>query len=244
VEAVGENVKRFKVGDEVFGDLSEDGWGAFAQYVRADEDKLALKPESMSFEQAACMSHGGNLAAQGLIDYGKIEAGQKVLINGGCGSTGTLAIQIAKLFDTEVTGVDRTEKLETMLALGADHVIDYTKVDCTNTGSQYDLIFDVKTNRPPSHYKRALSTNGAYATVGGQTSRLLQMLVAGKLSRKHRMQMVMYRANKDLQYLIDLFMSGELKPVIDKCFPLEQAAGAFSYFGEGAFRGKVVVTID
>ncbi|MEW8349710.1 MAG: NAD(P)-dependent alcohol dehydrogenase, partial [Candidatus Thiodiazotropha taylori] len=115
VEDIGKNVTRFKVGDEVFGDLSEEGWGAFAEYACARESELALKPSSMTFEEAACLSHGGNLAVQGLIDHGKIESGQKVLINGGGGSTGTLAIQIAKLFDVEVTAVDRTEKLDVML---------------------------------------------------------------------------------------------------------------------------------
>jgi len=179
IEAVGKNVKHFKVGDEVFGDLAESGWGAFAEYMCACENKLVLKPSSMTFEEAACLSHGGNLAVQGLIDFGQIKSGQKVLINGGCGSTGTLAIQIAKLFDVEITGVDRTEKLDIMLTLGADHVIDYTKEDFTKNGRQYDLIFDVKTNRSIFDYKRALSPNGIYVTVGGKTSRILQLFFWG-----------------------------------------------------------------
>ncbi|MCG7916701.1 MAG: NAD(P)-dependent alcohol dehydrogenase [Candidatus Thiodiazotropha taylori] len=243
VEDIGKNVTRFKVGDEVFGDLSEEGWGAFAEYACARESELALKSSSMTFEEAACLSHGGNLAVQGLIDHGKIESGQKVLINGGGGSTGTLAIQIAKLFDVEVTAVDRTEKLDVMLTLGADHVIDYTKEDFTQNNKKYDLILDVKTNRSVFDFQHALSPNGVYVTVGGATSRILQVVLFGKLFKKRRMLMVMYKANKDLNYLIELFEAGKLKPVIDKRFPLEKTAEAFQYFGEGRFKGKIVVTM-
>ena len=242
VEEVGNNVKTFHVGDEVFGDLSEGGWGAFAEYTCAPANNLILKPSSMTFEEAACLSHGGNLAVQGLIDFGKIKSGQKVLINGGGGSTGTLAIQIANLSDVEVTAVDHTVKLDIMRKLGADHVIDYTKEDFTQLGQKYDLIFDVKTNRSIFNYQRALRPNGIYATVGGQTSRILQVVVFGKLSRKYKMYLVPYKANKDLNYLIELFQADKLKPVIDKCFPLEKTAEAFRYFGEGLFKGKIVVT--
>jgi len=244
VAAVGKNAKHFHVGDDVFGDLSEGGWGAFAEYTCACENKLIHKPSNMSFEDAACLSHGGNLAIQGLIDFGQIKAGQKVLINGGCGSTGSLAIQIAKLFDVEVTGVDRTEKLDMMRTLGADHVIDYTKEDFTNNGRQYDLIFDVKTTRSIFDYKRALCPNGTYVTVGGKTSRILQLVLFRKLFGKYKIYTVGYKANKDLNYLVELFETGKLKPVIDKCFPLEETADAFQYFGQGRFKGKIVVTLD
>jgi len=228
---------------EVFGDLSEGGWGAFAEYVCACENELILKPSSMTFEEAACLSHGGNLAVQGLIDFGKIKSGQKVLINGGGGSTGTLAIQIAKLFDAEVTAVDHTVKLGAMLTLGADHVIDYTKEDFTQNGQKHDLIFDVKTTRSVFDYQRALFPGGIYVTVGGKTSRILQVAFFGKLSKKYEMHIIGYKANKDLNYLIELFEAGKLKPVIDKCFPLEKTAEAFQYFGEGRFKGKIVVTL-
>lgn len=244
IEAAGKNATRFKIGDEVFGDLSEDGWGAFAEYTCAREDHLALKPSNMTFEEAACLSHGGNLAVQGLIDFGQIKSGQNVLINGGCGSTGSLALQIAKLFDVEVTGVDRTEKLNMMRTLGADHVIDYTKDDFTKNGRQYDLIFDVKTTRSIFDYKQALYPNGTYVTVGGKTSRILQLLLFRKLAAKHKMHMVGYKANKDSKYLVELFEAGKLKPVIDKCFPIEETADAFRYFGEGYFNGKIVVTME
>lgn len=243
IEVVGENVKAFHVGDEVFGDLSEGGWGAFAEYTCAPESHLAFKPPGMTFEEAACLSHGGNLAVQGLIEFGQIQSGQKVLINGGGGSTGTMAIQIAKLFDVEVTGVDRTEKLELMKALGADHVIDYTREDFTDNGRRYDLVFDVKTNRSVFDYKRALSPNGTYVTVGGKTSRILQLLLFKKLFRKHKMHMVGYKANKDLDYLVEHFEAGRIKAVIDRCFPIEETADAFRYFGEEHFKGKVVVTM-
>jgi NADPH:quinone reductase-like Zn-dependent oxidoreductase len=244
VEAVGKNVKHFQVGDEVFGDLSEGGWGAFAEYVCTHENELFLKPSNMTFEEAACMSHGGNLAVQGLIDFGQIKSGQKVLINGGGGSTGTLAIQIAKTFDVEVTGVDRTEKLDLMCTLGADYVIDYTKEAFTKNRQQYDLIFDVKTNHSVFDYKRALRPNGIYVTVGGKTSRILQLMLLRKLFGNYKMHMVGYKANKDLNYLVELFKAGKLKPVIDKCFPLEKTADAFRYFGEGRFKGKIVVTLE
>jgi len=243
VDSIGNNVKHFNVGDEVFGDLSEDGWGAFAEYVCACENELTHKPSTMTFEQAACLPHGGNLAVQGLIDYGQIKSGQKVLINGGGGSTGTLALQITKLFDVEVTAIDHTVKLDMMRSLGADHVIDYTKNDFIEDGRKYDLIFDVKTNRSVFAYQSALCPNGNYVTVGGKTSRILQVYLYGKLFKKPRMHIVGYKANKDLKYLIELFEADILKPVIDKCFPLEETAEAFRYFGEGLFKGKIVVTI-
>jgi len=243
VEEIGKNIKRFRIGDEVFGDLSEGGWGAFAEYTCACENQLILKPSAMTFQEAACLSHGGNLAVQGLIDVGKIKSGQNVLINGGGGGTGTLAIQIAKLFDVEITAVDHTSKLDILLALGADHVIDYTKDDFTLNGRQYDLIFDVKTNRSVFDYQRALNPNGTYVTVGGKTSRIIQVVCFGKLSRKYRMRVVAYRANKDLNYLAELFERDKLNPVVDKCFPLDKTAEAFRYFGEGRFKGKIVVTL-
>jgi NADPH:quinone reductase-like Zn-dependent oxidoreductase len=244
VEKVGKNVKRFQAGDEVFGDLAERGWGAFAEYTCARENDLVLKSSSMTFKQAACLSHGGNLAVQGLIDFGKIQSGQKVLINGGGGGTGTLAIQIAKLFDVEVTAVDHTVKVDAMLALGADYVIDYTKDDFTKNEQKYDLIFDVKTDRSVFDYRRVLAPNGIYVTVGGITSRILQVVLLGKLFKNYTMHMVAYKANKDLNYLIKLFEANEICPVIDKCFPLGKTAEAFRYFGKGRFKGKVVVALE
>ena len=176
VEAVGKNVKKWRAGDEVFGDLS-GRWGGFAEYVCARENDLALKPPTMSFEQAAAIPQAAMLAVQGLIDKGKIKAGQRVLINGAGGGVGTFAVQIGKLYGVEMTGVDSASKLDMMLSMGFDHVIDYTREDFTNNGQHYDLILDAKTNRSIFDYARALSPEGTYVTVGGSISRLLQILL-------------------------------------------------------------------
>ena len=242
VVAVGKHVKKFQKGDPVLGDLSADGWGAFAEFVCAKEDALVLKPSFIRYAEAACLPHGGNLAIQGLVDYGKISSGQKVLINGGGGSTGTLAIQIAKSHGAEVTAVDRTEKLSMMREIGADQVMDYTKTDFTRTGRQYDLVFDVKTQRSIFACQRALTPGGAYVTVGGDTRYLLHMLLLRRLFKKHRFHMVMYEANKDCPLLLSLFQEGRIRPVIDQRFCLENTAEAFRYFGKGIFTGKIVVT--
>ena len=244
VEATGSSVTNFKVGDEVFGDLAEDGWGAFGEYVCAEESELTHKPSTMTFAQAACLAHGGNLAVQGLKDFGQIKSGQKVLINGGGGSTGTLALQIAKLSDVEVTAVDHTVKLDMMRSLGADQVIDYTARDFTRNGITYDLIFDMKTDRSVFDYKRSLRPDGNYVTVGGKSSRLLQVFLFGKLFKKYHFRVAGYKPNKDSAYLVELFQRGDLKPVIDRYFPLEETAEAFHYFGSGLFKGKIVVTVQ
>jgi NADPH:quinone reductase-like Zn-dependent oxidoreductase len=241
VATIGKKVDQFQVGDDVFGDLSDSGWGAFAEYTCAGEDQISRKPAGMTFAEAACLSHGGNLAVQGLIDYGNIQSGQKVLINGGGGSTGTLAIQIAKVFDADLTAVDRVDKFDLMHSLGADHLIDYAKEDFTRNGGQYDLILDVNTTRPIDDYQRALRPNGTYVTVGGSTLRILQLVLFSKLAGRRNLHMVAYKANKDLPYLVDLFETGRLRPVIDRCFPLEKTADAFRYYGEGGFKGKIVI---
>jgi NADPH:quinone reductase-like Zn-dependent oxidoreductase len=178
VEAVGKNVTRFKAGDDVYGDLSGH-WGGFAQYVCAQEKALALKPAGMSFIEAAAIPQAGMLAVQGLIDKGNIQHGQKLLINGAGGGVGTFAVQIAKLYGAETTGVDSAAKLDMMRSLGFDHVIDYTKEDFTKNGKQYDLILDAKTTRSMFDYARALSPDGIYVTVGGSIGRLMQSLVLG-----------------------------------------------------------------
>ena len=181
VEAVGGDVKAFQPGDEVYGDLCSSGFGAFAEYVCAPETGLAHKPAGMTFEQAAAIPQAGMLAVQGLIDVGRIQSGQKLLLNGAGGGVGTFALQIARLYGVEVTVVDKPGKLDMLRAMGADHVIDYLKEDFTKSGKRYDLILDVKTNRSPFAYARALTLNGTYATVGGSIPRLLQALVLGPL---------------------------------------------------------------
>jgi NADPH:quinone reductase-like Zn-dependent oxidoreductase len=178
IEAVGKNVKKFQPGDEVYGDLS-GSWGGFAEYVCARENALALKPASMSFEEAAAIPQAAMLAIQGLRDKGQIQSGQKLLINGAGGGVGTFAVQIAKLYGVEVTGVDSSGKLDMMRSMGFDHVIDYKQEDFTKNGQRYDLILDVKTNRSIFDYTRVLSRNGIYVTVGGSLVRLLQALFLG-----------------------------------------------------------------
>ena len=180
IEAVGKNVKRLNPGDEVFGDISESGWGGFAEYVCARENVLKLKPGSMTFEQAAAIPQAGSLAVSGLRK-GQIMSGQKVLINGASGGTGSFAVQIAKSLGAEVTGVCRTNKLEFVRSLGADHVIDFTKEDFTKNGKRYDLILDLMSYHSTFDCKRALSPKGIYIIVGGATGRIVQTLFLGTL---------------------------------------------------------------
>jgi NADPH:quinone reductase-like Zn-dependent oxidoreductase len=247
VEAVGEAVKRLRVGDQVYGDLCEQGFGAFAEYACASEAGLAPKPAAMTFEQAAAIPQAGMLAVQGLIDVGGIQPRQKVLLNGAGGGVGTIAIQIArKLYDAEVTAVDRADKLETLRALGADHVIDYCEEDFTRNGKSYDLILDVKTNRSPFAYARALSPKGAYATVGGNIPRLIQTAIVGPLISRvsnRQVRVVGLKPNKDLLYMNRLFEAGQLTPVIDRTYKLADIADAFRRFGAADHTGKIAITL-
>jgi NADPH:quinone reductase-like Zn-dependent oxidoreductase len=245
-EAVGRNIKQFHPGDDVFGDLCEGFWGGFAEYVCARESELTLKPAGMTFEEAAATPQAGLLALQGLCDKREIMPGQRILINGAGGGVGTFAIQMAKAFGAEVTGVDSTGKLDMMNSLGADHVIDYTQEDFTKNGKCYDLILDVKTDRSIFDYRRALSSKGIYVTVGGRSARILQLVFLGSLismTGSKKLTLIMHKPNKDLNILNELFESGKVKPVIDRCFPLRETAEAFQYFGEGHFKGKVVITV-
>jgi len=248
VESVGREVTRFKPGDAVFGDLSRfgsGGWGGFAEYVCARETSLVTKPGPMSFEQAAAIPQAGMLALGGLRAGGTLRPGQKVLINGAGGGVGTFAIQLAKLQDVEVTGVDSAAKLDLLRSLGFDHVIDYEKEDFTSSGRRYDFILDPKTNRPPSHYLRALNPGGTYATVGG-TAHLLKNALAGLIRRvgNKRVRLVMLRQNKELPYLNQLFEAGKFVPVIDGPYRFSDVREAFRHFGAARHRGKVVVTIE
>ena len=245
VEAVGKNVTRFKTGDDVYGDLS-GYWGGFAEYACAREKSLALIPADMSFEQAAAIPQAAMLAVQGLIDKGKIQRGQKLLINGAGGGVGTFGVQIAKLYEVEITGVDSTGKLDMLRSIGFDHVIDYTRDDFTKNGQRYDLILDVKTNRSMFDYVRALYHKGVYVTVGGSTGRLLQALLLSPLIsmiNKKYLRIVALKTNKDLLYINELFEAGKVKPVIDGPYRLDEFEKAFSIFGKGEHKGKVVITM-
>ena len=246
VEAAGINTKQFHPGDDVFGDLSGCGFGGFAEYVCARENALRLKPGSMTFEQAAAIPQAAVLALQGLRDKRQIKRGQRVLINGAGGGAGTFAVQIAKSFGAEVTGVDSTLKLNIMRSVGADYVIDYTQDDFTRIDRKYDFILDFAAHHSIFDYWRALNANGMYVMVGGSTSRIFQVMFLGPLVSmiaSKKMAILMYRQNKDLDFIKELFETGILKPVIDKCYPLSEVPEAFRYFGEGRHKGKVVITL-
>jgi NADPH:quinone reductase-like Zn-dependent oxidoreductase len=246
IEAVGKEVKKFQVGDEVYGDLS-GSWGGFAEYVCGRENALALKPASMSFEEAAAIPQAAMLAIQGLRDKGQIQSGEKLLINGAGGGVGTFAVQIAKLSGVEVTGVDSSVKLEMLRSMGFDHVIDYTREDFTKNGKCYDLILDVKTNRSIFNYARALSPNGVYVTVGGSMVRLFQALLLGPLISlicKKNIRIVGLQSNRDLAYMNELFEAGKIKPVIDGSYKLDDVPAALRHFGKGAHKGKIVITVE
>jgi len=243
VEAVGRNVKQFKLGDEVYG----MGEGGFAEYACAPESTMALKPSNLSFEEAAAVPMAGITALQGLRDEGHIQAGQKVLINGASGGVGTFAVQIAKSFDTEVTAVCSTRKIEQAHSIGADHVIDYTKENFTKNGQQYDLVFAANGYHTLAAYKRALTPKGIYVMSGGTTTQIFQsMFLSSMMSEADGRTMggvSAKRNQKDLVCLTELLEAGKVFPVIDRRFPLTETAEALRYLGEGHARGKIVITI-
>jgi NADPH:quinone reductase-like Zn-dependent oxidoreductase len=247
VEAVGKNVKHFVQGDCVFGDISWCGWGGFGEYVAVREDALTRKPEGMSFEEAAAIPQAGVLALQGLRDKGQIKEEQSVLINGAGGGVGTFALQMAKLYRSEVTCVDSRKKLSMLQSLGADHVIDYTQENFTQKGKGYDLILDVVGNRSLFDYKRSLNPNGTYVAIGGSFSLILQVLVLGPVIAKNKnknMSLLIHKPNNnDQSTLCDFYINGKVKPIIDKQFNLSELGEAIQYLGEGHAIGKVVISV-
>jgi len=246
VEAVGPNVKGFKPGDEVFGDLSESGWGAYAEYVSVTENALVQKPANITFEAAGAVPESAVVALQGLQDKGQIKSGDKVLVYGASGGIGTFAVQIAKSFNAEVTGVCSTRNLEMVRSLGADHVIDYTKEDFTQNGEQYDLIVATAGYRSIFDYKRALAPGGHYVATGGEMAQIFQPMLLGPLvsSGGRKMTNLAMKPDKeDLTYVKELIEAGKVTPVIDKSYPLNELSEAFHYYAEGRSRGKVVVTV-
>jgi len=248
VEAVGRNVKQFQPGDEIWGDLSYPySFGTFAEYVCAPENALRLKPASMTFEEAATIPTAGVVALQNLRGKRPIQPGQKVLINGAGGGVGTFAVQLAKYFGAEVTGVDSTGKLDMLRSIGADHVIDYTQEDFTKNGQHYDLILDVVVHRWIFDYKRALSPKGICVMVGGSMTRVFLNILLGKLmTGSKKIGLGMWKPNKkeDLDFLKELFEAGKVVPVIDRRYPLSEVAAAFRYLEEGHAQGKVVITVE
>lgn len=246
VEAVGSRVTRFTPGDDVFGDLCQSRFGGFAEYVAAPETALLKMPATMSYEQAASLPQAASLAMQGLFDYRPLTDGQKILFNGAGGGVGTLGLQIARQWDVEVTCVDSADKLDMLRELGADHVIDYRREDFTRQGRRYDLIIDAKTFRSPSAYARALERDGIYATVGGSMWRMVQILAAAPIIRRvrHRnLHIVSLQANRHLEYAIELFEAGKLKPVIDSTYDLDQVSEAMKYYLDAGHKGKVMIRV-
>lgn len=242
VEAVGRKVTRFQPGDAVFGDLSAAGRGAFAEVVLVSENApLAHKPAGISFEEAAAVPLTAVTALQGLRDYGHIQVGQRVLINGASGGVGTFAVQIAKAFGAEVTAVASTDKLEMVRALGADHLIDYTQEDFTANGQKYNLIFDTVGNRSVAAYRGALTEQGTFVT----TTFMPAVMIQGKwlaLTGRQKLHNMMAKPNAaDLEFLAELLQDGRLKPIIDRCYPLEETAEALRYLANGRPRGKVLI---
>ena len=252
VEAVGQNVTNFKPGDEVFGGKD----GAIAEYICVLADRTVTpKPANMTFEQAAAVPVAAITALQGLRDKGKIQAGQKVLINGASGGVGTFAVQIAKSFGTEVTGVCSTRNLDMVRSIGTDHVIDYTKEDFTNGEQRYDLIFDTIGNHSFSERRRVMNPNGICVMVGvggsgwhdGMGMRLAGELNAYVRSRFTSQKFVAYIAvfnRADMSILADLMQSGKMTPIIDRTFKLSETPDALRYLETGHARGKVVITVN
>ncbi len=248
IEAVGSRVTDFKTGDEVFGDIAGRGFGGFAEYAAVPQKLLVKKPASMSFEQAAALPQAGLLALQGLRYKKPLQQGQYLLINGAGGGVGPIALQYAKSIGAHITCVDKKEKFDMLRSLGADELLDYRDADYTQTGKQYDYILDVIAHNSAADYKRALKPGGAFAMIGGSMGGLLfQMMLLQPLFsafRNKKLGIMGYRVSQEgLNELSLLFEENKITPIIDKVFPLEETADAFRYFGEGNFKGKIVISV-
>lgn len=248
VEAVGRSVTQFRPGDEVFGDILWHGLGAFAEYVSVPESApLVVKPASITPAQAAALPQAAVLGLQGARAKGGLQPGHSVLINGAGGGAGTFAVQIAKLFDAEVTAVDSTPKLEMMRSIGADHVVDYTREDFTKSGGRYDRIIDFAAHRSIFACKRALRPEGIYLVVGGSMPRLIQAAAIGGLismtGSKHMGVLVAKPNKEDLSHVASLVEAGKITPLIDRHYELSEVPEALRYLGAGHARGKLVITL-
>jgi NADPH:quinone reductase-like Zn-dependent oxidoreductase len=244
---VGKNIRQFKSGDEVMGDLAKFGFGGFAEYVTAPEKALIIKPAKISYEEGAALPMAALTALQALRDKGNIQKGHKVLIVGSAGGVGTFAVQLAKYFDTEVTGVCSSNNAIQTSSLGADYVIDYTKEDFTKSNMRYNIIIAVNGNYPILVYKKILNPNGIYVMVGGSISQIFKSLLFGWLLSfgSKKMRTVSAKANpKDLEFLTKLTEDGQIKPVIDRRYPLDKTVDAMRYLSEGHARGKVIINIE
>ena len=250
VESVGSGVTRFSPGDEVFGDVFNTGLGSLAEYAKTKEDNLVTKPKNISFDDMAAVPVAAITALQGLRDTGKIKSGQSVLINGASGGVGSFAVQIAKSFGAQVTGVCSTRNLELVKSIGADQIIDYTKEDFANQDEKYDLIFDAVGNRSVPDMAKALKPNGK-CVIAGFTNmpRLLHHIFRGVWVSKTTNKWVglmptAHMEQEDLEFLAELLATGKVRSVIDRVYPLEKAAEAVEYLETGHARGKVVIQIS
>jgi NADPH:quinone reductase-like Zn-dependent oxidoreductase len=247
VESVGKNIRQFKPGDDVFGDLADHGFGGFAEYVAAPEKALVLKPATIGFEDAAALPMAALTALQALRDKGNIQKGQKVLIAGSGGGVGTFCVQLARYFGAEVTAVCNTNNVEQTRSLGADFVIDYTKEDFAKSNGRYDIIIAVNGNRGLFAYKRILNQNGIFVMVGGALSQVFTSILFGWLMSfgPKKMRFCAAKSNqKDLAFIGKLVLGGAIRPVIDRRYPLDKTADAMRYLSEGHARGKVVITVE
>jgi NADPH:quinone reductase-like Zn-dependent oxidoreductase len=246
VEAAGNKVTRFKAGDEVFGDISGCHWGGFAEYVCAHEKAFTLKPLSWSFKKAAAIPQAAVLAWQSLTDYEPVQPGDKILINGAGGGVGTFALQMAKSMGAEVTCVDRNEKLDFLKSLGASRVMDYRQEDFSKSEYRYNRIIEVIATHPVKAYKRALLPNGRLIVIGGLIPTLLRIFAAGKLSKAEgkKLEILVHEPNKKIDNLVAFMESAKIEPAIDSTFSLTKVPEAFTHFGNGAFLGKIVITMD
>lgn len=247
VEAVGRNAKRLQVGDAVFGDICECGSGGFAEYVCAREDALALKPDSISFEEAAALPMAAVTALNGLQRVGQIKAGQDVLIHGASGGVGTFAVQMARVFGAKVTAVCSTRNVKQARALGADRVIDYTQDDFAIDPQRYDLILAANGDRSLLEYRRALKPGGIYVMAGGTSKQIFQAMLLGplvSLAGSKKLHALASRPNlEDLNVVKEFVESGKIKPVIDRWYPLRETADAFRYIEDTHAQGKIIVTV-
>jgi len=245
VEAIGNNIQKFKQGDEIIGSLSDCGFGGFAEYAVAPEKALVLKPANISFEEAAAIPLAAITALQAMRNKSNIQKGQHVLIVGSSGGVGTFAVQLAKYFGAEVTAVCSTKNLEQTRALGADFIIDYTQEDFTKSDRRYDIILAINGNYPIFAYKRILKQNGTYVMVGGAVMQVIKTLFFGKLLAlgTKKMYSLLAKSNqKDLEFVVKLAEEGKIKPIVEQCYPLNKTADAMRYVREGHVRGKVVIT--
>jgi NADPH:quinone reductase-like Zn-dependent oxidoreductase len=247
IESIGKNITLFKPGDEVMGDLASFGFGGLAEYVTAPERALITKPSKISFEEGAALPMAGLTALQALRDKGNIQKGHKVLIVGCAGGVGTFAVQLAKYFEAEVTGVCSSKNIQQTISLGADYVIDYSKEDLTKIHDRYNLILAVNGNYPLLAYKKTLTPGGIFVMIGGSLSQIFKSLIFGGLLSfgSKKMKSLSAKANrKDLEFLSKLLEDGKIKPVIDRRYSLDKTSDAMNYLSQGHSTGKVLIIVE